>query len=190
MKAIAPGGKRAARRRSAPAGRPNVRDAFLCETNVETGRSFVEQMWKHGSYFVSAKRSASRLEGADIGGGQEVTVRNRLIASIMLAGAGLAVGPAHANEPVKQLAGFFCQSPDDVKTIVRRIALSDNDGLADLLLSRMPDGINCAFALQQATFVKAALATVGDEDYMIIEFKDSSSGRKVYSWRRLDGAPA
>lgn len=117
-------------------------------------------------------------------------MRNWLIASIMLAGACLPVGPAEANGPVKQLAGFFCQSPDDVKTIVGRIASSDRNGLADLLLSRMPDGVNCAFALQQATFVKAAWATVGDEDYMIIEFKDPSSGHDVYSWRRLDGAPA
>ena len=116
-------------------------------------------------------------------------MRNCLIASTVLATACLAAIPACAGEDVKQLAGFFCHSPDDVKTIVQQIASRDTKDLADLL-TRMPAGINCVFALHQATFVGAAFATVVDDDYLIIEFKDASSGHDVYSWRRLDGAPA
>ena len=108
----------------------------------------------------------------------------------MLAGACVTTSAARADEPVRQFAGFFCQSPDDVKTIVRHIASSDSEALANLLQGRIPEGINCTFATQKATFVTAAFATVGDTDYMIVEFKDAASGREVYSWRRLSGAPA
>lgn len=140
---------------------------------------------------MSAEGGAPGLRGADlIDGGMEVPVPNRLVASVMVAGACLAAGSARADETVRQLAGFFCRSPDDVKTMVQHIASSGADDLANLFLRRMPNGINCAFALQQATFVEAAFATVGADDYMIIEFKDVSSGRDIYSWRRLNGAPA
>lgn len=116
-------------------------------------------------------------------------MRTCLVAVTTLLSACVSVGSSHAQEPVKQLAGFFCQSPDDVKVMVGRIASGDGEGLAEML-SGMPDGVNCTFALPRATFVRAAFATIGDDDYMIFEFKDVSSGHEFYSWKRMNGAPA
>jgi hypothetical protein len=121
---------------------------------------------------------------------EESTVPNCVIASALIASSWLFAGSWQTPEEDRQsgtLAGFFCQTPTDVRNIVQRMATSDARELADLL-SRMPEGINCSFETDEVTLVGSTFATVGDTAYLIIQFKDSS-GSNVYSWKRLDGIP-